>query len=122
MSLAVMGKSLMSSRYTNSLTIPRNLPEISCSVRGALINAREGVDGMTWFFFSDEPTGNGLFSKSGLLTHGNGTNFIEKPVYYSMHNLVNLLGDYHHIAAIQESNESYIYVWKRESGEKNIWT
>jgi len=81
-----------------------------------LFGAREGVDALTWYFYGDLGS-YGLFAVSGLITY---TPYSYKPVYYALRNLMSVVGEYHHVAALVESEDEYVYLWETSNGASSV--
>eukprot|EP01088_Endostelium_zonatum_P000375 TRINITY_DN10656_c0_g1_i3.p1 TRINITY_DN10656_c0_g1~~TRINITY_DN10656_c0_g1_i3.p1 ORF type:complete len:722 (-),score=120.07 TRINITY_DN10656_c0_g1_i3:120-2285(-) len=91
------------------------------AVRGILTLAREGLDRLVWYFYSDLE-GGGYFANSGLTTYSDKSiakNY-KKPVYYAVNNLIDVLGDYKHYKVIVEDGKQFVYMWRKDSGETMI--
>lgn len=100
---------------TEACTFPECVTETAQAIyglRGLLIFSRNAVDRVTWFFYANIQCDH-LYCKSGL-TGSPTTGFIKRPVFHAFKALLDFLGDYYFQYALNESQESYIYLF----GEK----
>lgn len=81
-------------------------------IRGLLILSRHAVDRVTWFFYANTQCEH-LYCRSGL-TSSVKTGFTKRPVFHAFKAILDFLGDLYFQYALNESTESYIYLF----GEK----
>ncbi|XP_061172528.1 uncharacterized protein LOC133181894 [Saccostrea echinata] len=78
-------------------------------VRGLLILSRSVVDRVTWFFYANTKCEH-LYCRSGL-TSSPTTGFTKRPVFQAFKALLDFLGDLYFQYTLNESKESYIYLF-----------
>lgn len=86
------------------------------AVRGALMLARTGVDRATWYFFANENKESSLFTRSGLVSSLT-TDFKIKKAYIAWQAMLHHIGDKHHLMALQEDDEAWVYVIGDKDGK-----
>ena len=86
------------------------------AIRGLLMYARLGVDGMTWFFYANEGPTSSLFTRSGL-TSSPSKAFKKKKSYYALQNFIKTLGDKHFLKVIKEDGQAWVYLLGDKNGK-----
>ena len=94
------------------------------AVRGALMFAREGLDRLTWFFYSNLPyeynpmySGKSIFYRSGYTNASpDMRNLQPKKSFIAMEALLNTIGDLHFVDVLQEDENAWVYLLGDEAG------